>query len=359
MSDHLQSNQNPIDVSIVIPCYCSSAWLNDLVLQIGQVLSTQDLSYEILLINDASPDSTWETIQFAARSADNICGYDLQFNVGQFRTTICGLEHARGNIVVTIDDDFQYLPADIPVLLKPLFSDPAVDCVIGKYRSKKEHNLIRNLGSRFMGQLGSYMYGKPVDLQLSSFRAMRKEVAAAICAHRTSKPIIGPLLLQSTKRIINVTVSHQPRKAGRTGYSLARLVRITFDNIISGTTLPLKILSLLGFIAALISFLLGTGYLVRYLTGGIGVPGFATLVLLVIFFGGTTLFSVGLLGEYIIRIIQEVAHPPRYLVRGTTEHSAEASLKSECDHKEMVQPAAHLDREGNGHSHNLSNQTNE
>ena len=308
-------DDSSIIYSIVIPCYKSGKWLDDLVGRIEKVMQPLGEPFEIILVNDASPDDTWQAIERNAQSYPFVRGIDLLFNVGQFRALICGLEHSRGSYVITMDDDLQHPPEELTKLVTAMRERPELDCIMGAYEDKK-HDFIRNLGSRFMGKLNEIFYQKPPDLQLSSFRIMRRQVADAVCAHRTVKPIIGPLILRSTRRVGNVTVEHHPRTGGRSNYSLLKLVRTTLDNMISVSTLPLQFLSIMGFLCALGSGLLTAYYLLLYLIGHIAnVPGFTTVVLLVTFFGGMILLSIGILGEYIILIITQTSKPPRYFIR--------------------------------------------
>jgi glycosyltransferase involved in cell wall biosynthesis len=303
--------------SVIIPCYRSGPWLEALVDRVVSVMDAQGAPFEILLINDASPDDTWAAIERIAGRNPCVRGIDLLFNAGQFRAIICGLEHARGQFVITMDDDGQHPPEEIPVLIKALRSRPDLDCVFGAYR-QKQHGPIRNLGTLLREHLHEWLYGKPRNLQTTSFRILRREVAMAVCAHRTARPVIGPLILKSTRRIADVEVEHRPREAGASGYRLAHLLRIYVDNVIGASTLPLKCISTLGMLFATVSLVFGIIYLAGYLTGRILVPGFTTLVLLINFFGGMTLLSIGLLGEYVIRIISEVTRPPRYIIRNAT-----------------------------------------
>ncbi|MCA9064571.1 MAG: glycosyltransferase, partial [Planctomycetaceae bacterium] len=249
----------PIDVSIIVPCFRSAEWLPQLVTRIEDSLIGKH-DYEILLINDASPDSTWNVICELSRTRQHVAGPNLLFNAGQFCATLCGFANARGKLVVTMDDDLQNPPEEIPRLIHALTSTPSADCVIGAYRSKS-HSRMRNLGSRMIGFCNQHFYGKPPNLRLTSFRVMHRRIAKAICAHSTNKPIIGPLLLQCTSRIINIEVEHSPRFSGRSGYQLSRLIRMTFDNLISATTLPLKLISLLGLLSSASSTALGAFYL--------------------------------------------------------------------------------------------------
>jgi glycosyltransferase involved in cell wall biosynthesis len=305
----------PTTYSIVVPCFRSGKWLDDLVGRVGKVMKPLGEPFELILVNDASPDDTWPAIERNARSHSFVRGIDLLFNTGQFRALICGFEHARGRYVITMDDDLQHPPEELPKLITAMRERPELDCIMGAYEEKK-HGLIRNLGSRFMGKLNEIFYQKPPALQMSSFRIMRRQVAEAVCAHKTIKPIIGPLILKSTRRIGNATVEHHPRAGGRSNYSLLKLIRTTLDNVISVSTLPLQILSIMGLLLALGSGLLILYYLLLYLVGHIAqVPGFTTVVLLVTFFGGVTLLSIGMLGEYVILIITQTSKPPRYFIR--------------------------------------------
>lgn len=309
------------DYSIIIPCYRSGPWLEELVRRIGQTMSPAGHSFELLLVNDASPDDTWTVIERLACEFPFVRGFDLQFNTGQYRATICGLEHAVGEFIVTMDDDLQHQPEDIPTLINALKQSPQLDCVMAKF-PRKHQNWLRNLGSGFASWLFSILYGKPRNVFPSSFRVLRRGLAEAMYRHQTVNPAISPLLYRSTTRIGNVTIDHHPRESGRSGYTLFALIRIVVNNYFSASTAPLRLVSILGFCSAIGSIALGCYYLNKYLSNGIGVAGFTTLVLLLVFFGGLTLFAIGLVGEYLIRIMDEVRRPPRYSIRSTVEGSA-------------------------------------
>jgi dolichol-phosphate mannosyltransferase/undecaprenyl-phosphate 4-deoxy-4-formamido-L-arabinose transferase len=277
--------------------------------------------FEILLVNDASNDDTWPVIRRLAEANPRVQGLNLLFNVGQFRATICGMEHARGELILTMDDDLQQLPEDIPKLIRALRERPDVDCVIGSF-GRKHHSALRNLGSGLAARINEWLYGKPRRLKLTSFRLMNRITAEAVCRHGTVRPVLGALLIQCTPRIINVEVEHARRPHGQSGWTFRRLAGAVFDNVVSGSTAPLRLVTTIGLLCAMISAVLGVVYLSRYLTGAIQVAGFATLTLLIVFFGGATLFSIGLLGEYAARIVRETTAPPRYVVRDRAGRAA-------------------------------------
>lgn len=306
-----------VDVSIVVPCFRSGAWLPELVERLHAAMLQNTFAFEIVLVNDASPDETWDAIVGLAAVHPAVRGLDLVANVGQFRATICGLEHARGRFVVTMDDDLQHRPEDVPVLLGRLRDDPRVDCVVAAFPTKR-HGALRNLGSRLYHRIEGALHGARPGFRTSAFRAMRRPVADAIVAHRTARPVIAPLVLASARNVVNVEVTHEPRRRGRSGYRLVDLVGVARDTFVAGSTAPLRALALFGLATAAATGSLTAWSLWRRLSGGTGVSGVGAEMLLIGFFGGCTLLAIGLLGEYVARILAEVAGVPRWMLRDAT-----------------------------------------
>lgn len=305
-------------VSVVVPCYRSGAWLDELVHRVVAVLEgAVGGSFEIVLVNDDSGDETWEVIEKLAAEDTRIRGIDLLRNTGQFRALACGLAHSSGDVVVTLDDDLQHPPEEIPKLLDELDRRPDLDAVVGDYGDKR-HSMIRNLGTKLMAAIFSSAYGKPKDLKMGSFRALRRPVVEAMLEFGTIRPIPGALLLQTTRRISNVRVEHHTRTKGSSGQSMRSMVGSVLDNVLNSSTVPLRLMSAFGFLIAGIAAILLVFYLVRSIVGSV-LPGFTTLVLLTAFFGGTTLLAIGVLGEYVARLVAEATRPPRYVVRATTD----------------------------------------
>lgn len=304
--------------SIVIPCFRSAAWLPELVRRIDQVMRSQREDFEVLLVHDASGAETWQAIRDLAAQYPAVRGIDLMFNTGQYRATLCGLELARGRWVITMDDDLQHRPEDLPALIAAIHDRPDVDCVMGRFVAK-QHSLPRRVASRIVAWLYRHLYNKPKDLSPSSYRIMTSDLAKTICAHGTVFPAIGPLIYRSTRRIVNVDLTHDARPNGGSSHTVLGLTRILLDNFFNASTLPLRLVSGMGLLAAAASFVLAAVYLGRYFLHGFSVPGFATLVLLNLFFGGMMLFSIGLLGEYLSRLMHEVRRPPRYAIRAVAE----------------------------------------
>lgn len=306
---------NDLYISVVIPCYRSEKSIAELVTRLVKVAEAKKYKLQILLVNDCSPDGTLgELVRMVKKFPDSVEVVDLMFNIGQFKALMCGLENANGDYIVTMDDDLQHPPEEIPKLLNHLVSNSHLDVVLGK-PIKKEHKAYRNLGSLFVKFVNRYIFKIPKGLVMSPYRAMTKDLKDTLISHRTMFPIIGPLILASTKRIENIEVEHKPRVYGKSNYNLKKLISTTFDNIINFSSLPLKMISSIGVLGMSISIISSLFYLTRYLSGGVGVAGWTSSILTINFYGGLTLFSIGVIGEYLIRILFEVNGFPKYKIR--------------------------------------------
>jgi glycosyltransferase involved in cell wall biosynthesis len=307
-----------VKYSIVIPVYKSGAWLPELVERIGRVMDKVGQPFELILVNDASPDLvTWPAIEKAAAQHPWVRGVDLFFNTGQFRATLCGLSEARGEFVITMDDDLQHPPEEMPKLIEAMEKEPRTDCVFGRYQ-QKQHSGFRNFGTRLMSSLLSLLYDKPSGLETTSFRVMSRKLVDGILSCRMAHPQFGPMILRLTKNAANVNVEHKQRSEGRSGYRAAKLVSETFKSVINASTVPLRLVSALGIFLSVIPLFIAAYFLVVWITGGIAVAGFTSLILMVSFTGGLILFSIGILGEYIGRVIAEVSGPPKFIIRRET-----------------------------------------
>lgn len=310
MSEKYNENR----ISIVIPCYNSEKSITELVERIKKVEQKIDYSFQVILVNDSSTDNTLEVLKSLSSKYEDVKVVDMLFNVGQFMSTICGFEHAEGEYVMTMDDDLQHPPEEIPKLINAITENNDYDFISGIFKMKK-HNFFRNFGSWLVHRVDRIVFQKPKDMQFTAFRIIRKEIADALAEHHTMYPLIDPLLLKITRRVKNVQVSHEERKHGKSNYSIFSLMRLTFTHVLNFSTLPLKIISFAGLTVFLASIIASVFYLIRYFLGYITVPGWVTNVLLINFFGGLILFTLGIIGQYLIRIMYEVKGFPRYKVR--------------------------------------------
>jgi dolichol-phosphate mannosyltransferase/undecaprenyl-phosphate 4-deoxy-4-formamido-L-arabinose transferase len=315
-----------IKYSVIIPLYKSGEWLDELVLRLEKVFQSYDESFELILVNDASPDEvTWSKVQMLAFRHKWIRGFDMLYNIGQHNAIICGIEKSCGDYIITMDDDLQHPPEEIPKLINSIISNPDIMCVMGLYASK-QHSLFRNFGSWIFRLILRWFYGKAVDIKTSSFRIMRRELAEAIACFRTVRPSIGPITIQLTRKIMNVLVEHHPRQKGRSGYTLLQLVSRTIDAVIYTSTLPLRLFSILGFFLSLLTIIFSVIVFFLWESGHIQQPGYTSVILLITFFSGTILMGIGVVGEYISRVVREVSGPEKYkIIRETTNYKRDLS----------------------------------
>lgn len=302
--------ENGIPLSVVIPVYNSSVCLPDLARQLTATLDGLAQPYEIILVDDASPDESWSVIEKMAGDYPRLAAVRLMRNYGQQQATLFGLSLARGDIVVTMDDDLQQPPDQVPLLLEALVAHPEMDCVIGCY-SEKQHRWYRNWGSALIRALNRRAFHLPRDLCSSSFRALRRPVVDSLTRWRTRNPAMAALIYQTTRRIMNIPVKHAPRFAGRTNYSFYKQARLAFDYICNVSLLPLHAMAAVGagFCVFSVAFVIRTLY--RYYARHIDVEGWTSLIVMVSLSAGLILLALGIIGEYIVRILREVQGAPR------------------------------------------------
>lgn len=302
-----------IKYSVVIPVYNSGSWLEKLVEDICVVLD-ESREYEIVLVNDRSPNkNTWTVIKEICDKNKRVRGIDLQYNAGQFNALLCGIKHSKGSYVITMDDDFQHSPSEIPKLIQKI-QDKDCDCVIGSY-AHKEHHFIRVFGSGLVNHLMERIYRKPRDVQSTSFRIMKREFAQVLISYVGKNPQVGPMVFLADGDVENVLVEHHKREYGKSGYRPLRLVTETLNVIINSSTFPLDVVTLGGFGVAGLSFLIGIVYFILYITGKIKVPGFTAQILVTTFFSGVILLSIGVVGKYVGHIVKELIGFPAYMVK--------------------------------------------
>lgn len=301
-----------VELSIVIPVYKSEESLEELHSRLTAVLSKLTKAYEIILVNDCSPDNSLSKIKELNQKDERVKFISLMRNFGQHNAILCGFNYALGKYVVTMDDDLQNPPEEIPKLLDKI--KEGHDVVIGRPQVK-QHAVYRNLGSKLIGKSFEKIFNKPKQISMSSFRILTKSLVQAIIAVRTPNPMIDALILGNTLNIANVDVQHHVRKHGGTNYALSRSVKLAFNLLVNYSTLPLQFISMNGFVMALLGLASGIYVIIGKLLGTVQIAGWASTVALLSIFSGLILMSFGVVGEYLIRIIGEVAHFRQYVIR--------------------------------------------
>jgi glycosyltransferase involved in cell wall biosynthesis len=309
------------ELSIVVPTYRGAESLAELLERLQAVMAARAIDHEVIVVNDASPDGTWERLEQLAPDHPELLAIDLLSNRGQAMATLAGLAYARAEVVATMDDDLQQPPEELPILLDALAANPRWDAVVGTWR--RDHGAFRALGSWAHALVDRLAHGTPMSFRHTSFRLMRRPLVDALLAHETRTPVLGPLITQLSSQTHNVAVEHHERKHGASTITLRESVSRVLTNLIHGTTLPLKLLSRLGLLVAFAALVVALVFLVRWIIGTDAPPGWTSSFLATLFFGGMILFGIGLLGEYTSVVIKEVRRPPKWNVRvvlGRDEH---------------------------------------
>ncbi|MCA9603393.1 MAG: glycosyltransferase family 2 protein [Myxococcales bacterium] len=300
-------------ISVVIPVYRGAAFLEELHRRLATTLEAITPAYELVFVDDCSVDDSWAVLTKLAEGNAHTRLVRLMKNHGQQRAVLCGLEHAQGEFVVTIDEDLQHRPEEIALLYNEIRSSDA-DVVVGRFENKK-HGFVRGIGTRVVKWVASVTIGVPRDLDLTSFRIIRRKTVDEVLRLRNTNPVVGFLLYHVTHRFKNVVVNHDPRRSGKSGYTFKALVDYFLCMIIDYSDLPLRAVGYFGFGSAVMSVVLGVYYLQLYVRHRIGVAGFPTIVLLIILFSGLILMSLGIIGSYLLRILQSANVTRMYAVR--------------------------------------------
>lgn len=310
-----------MEYSVVIPVYNSGEWMDELIAAIQKVMDALDGKYEIVMVNDGSPKlDTWDIMLSMCEKYKHMKMINLQYNSGQLNALLCAMKNSSGKYVITMDDDFQHSPDEIPKLVAKI-KETNCDCVIANY-AHKEHNGFRKLGSKFANFLSHKIYKKPKNITSNSFRIMKRDLAVALTSYRGKFPQIGPMIFSLTRNIDVVTIEHKERKYGKSGYSVGHLITETMNIIINGSTFPIDFMAIFGFIVSGISFVIAFVYFILYIVGSTTVPGFTAQILATSFFSGVITFSIGIVGKYIGKIVKESSGFPPYLER-EIKHSKE------------------------------------
>ncbi len=301
-----------MDLSVVIPVYGSQASVRPLTERLLAVLDKLGRDYELIFVNDDSPDRVWdELVALQAAHPARITAIQLTRNFGQHNAIMCGFHEARGRFVVTMDVDLQHPPEEIPKLLDEI-ERTGLDVVYGRYDHKR-HRPWRNLGSLVMNLAYRKVFG--IDGEFTAFRIIRREIVQGALSYGLNFTFIDGLLAWNTRRVGGIVVEHQARQQGRSGYTLRKLVRLAFNLLTNFSLLPLQVSTLFGLFSALVGFVLGAVYLWYALFHGIAVPGYASTIIAVLFLGGVQLFAIGIIGEYVGRLHLNVNRKPQFRVR--------------------------------------------
>lgn len=300
-------------VSFVIPCYRSAQTIGRVVEEIDTTMkSLSAYHYEIVLVNDCSPDDTYEVIRALCRQRTDICGIDLARNFGQHAALMAGFRYAHGDVVVCLDDDGQTPADEVGKLLNKI--DEGYDVVYAKY-THKHHSGFRNFGSKINELMTRVMLGKPKELYISSYFAARKFVVEEMMCYTNPYPYVIGLVLRTTKNIANVEVTHRDREIGTSGYTIGKLLGLWFNGFTAFSIKPLRIATAMGCLVACGGFLYGIYTVIKKFVNPAVPVGFSAIMAALVFIGGMIMLMLGLIGEYIGRIYISLNNSPQYVIK--------------------------------------------
>ena len=299
-------------VSFVIPCYRSSKTIGGVVNEIESTMAQLAYEYEIILVNDSSPDDTFAVISALAEADGHITAVDLAKNFGQHAALMCGIRHSSGDVLVCLDDDGQTPADEAGKLLEKI--EAGYDVVYASY-DHKQHSGFRNFGSRVNAWMTAIMLGKPKELSLTSYFAAKRFIADEMLRYENCFPYVMGLVLRSTKNICNVPVNHRSREQGQSGYTLGKLLSLWMNGFTSFSIKPLRIATYFGALTAVAGFIYALIIVIRHFAVGMAPLGWSSTTALLLILGGVILLVLGLIGEYIGRIFMCVNASPQYVER--------------------------------------------
>lgn len=297
-------------ISVVVPVYRGAGTIPELVGRLAAVLPKAASQFEVILVNDGSPDNSWSVVESLCSQYAWVRGINLMRNYGQHNATLCGVRAARYEIIVTLDDDLQHPPEEIPTLLDRLCN--GADVVYG-VPQKRPHSWWRNQSSILFKRMLAWVMGTGSMRDIGAFRAFHTSLRQAFADYRNPNVILDVLLSWSTNRFAAVPVREDPRTISHSNYNFAKLFRMSLVVLTAYSTAPLQFASLVGFFFILVGLGVFVYVLSIYFLAG-SIPGFPFLASIIALFSGAQLFSLGIIGEYLARIFDRSMDRPPYVI---------------------------------------------
>lgn len=297
-----------IEISIIIPVYNSSSIIEELHKRISKVIL---ISHEIIFVNDCSKDESWDKIVSLSKQYKSITGINFRKNSGQDNALLAGLRIAKGNYCVIMDDDLQHNPDDILQLYNEC--KKGFDVCFANFTDRKQ-TLVKNIGSNTNGKLAEILVSKPKGIYLSPFKIINKSTVAEIAKFSGPYPYIDGIILTITQNLTQINVGHLPRLSGKSNYTFSKSVSVLMKLFTGFSVLPLRLATITGCVATIVGFVLILKYLYDYFISKNYIEGWTTVVVLIIFFGGLILITLGIIGEYIGRMYLTLNNKPQYSI---------------------------------------------
>lgn len=299
-------------ISVVIPCYRSEKMIGTVVAQVLETIRTrEEYDYEVILVNDGSPDNTWEVIRDLAEQNPYVKAINFSQNFGQHSALMAAYRNVTGDIILGLDDDGEHNPAEMFALIDKLAE--GYDYVCAEYETNQSK--FRSFGTWLNNLMAVTLIGKPKDVDFSSYYVMRRFIIDEIVRYKQPYPYVGGLLLRATKKIGTVPLVRRKRLYGTSGYNLSKMIKLWVNGFTAFSVKPLRVATAVGMLCAIAGFvwavilILSRFFLVDYVSGWV-----STIVCLV-FFSGMIMMMLGIIGEYIGRIYISINQAPQYVIR--------------------------------------------
>lgn len=300
-------------LSFVIPCYASSKTIEDVVKEIIITVNTlNNFIYEIVLVNDNSPDNVYNVIKKLCEDNNNIKAINLSKNFGQHSAIMAGLNNVNGDFIILLDDDGQTPIDEIGKFIEKL--EEGYDVVYGKYTHKK-HSIFRNLGSRINDIMAEILIGKPKNLYVSSYFACKRFIIDEIINYKNPYPYLYGLIFRTSNNITNVEVQHRSRVSGKSGYTFSKLISLWLNGFTAFSVKPLRMATITGIFISFIGFISAIYIILKKVLNPEVPVGWSSLISVQLIIGGIILFMLGLIGEYIGRIYISINNSPQYVIK--------------------------------------------
>jgi len=315
-----------IETSVVIPVYRSATILPRLVGRLAATLAEmhaplEGATYQVILVDDCSPDNTWPQIVELSKQHPWLKGINLRKNAGQHNAILTGLRYAEGKYIVMMDDDLQHDPSDIPNIIASLKAGN--DVCYAKFRAKR-HAMWKRVGSQFNSLVANRLLQKPKDLYLSPFKGIVRGVRDQMVRFSGPHVYLDGLILASTNRIATIEIDHYERPDGQSGYSLSKSISLWLKMATSFSIEPLRIASLLGLFFSVFGFLAAVALIIQRFTLNAMPVGWSSLIVSVLILGGIQLLALGIIGEYVGRVLLHVNGMPQAIIHSTLNLDSES-----------------------------------
>lgn len=302
-------------ISVVIPVYRCCKSLNNLYERLNKTLSMITDNFEIIMINDSSPDNAWESIKELAKKNDRVKGINLSRNFGQHKAITAGLDHAKGDWIVVMDCDLQDQPEEIIKLYNK--AQEGYNIVFGR-RAERKDSFFKKLGSKIFFKVYDYFTESKIDNTIANFSIISKKVLDNLNKLKEQNRSYPLFVNWVGFKRTEINIEHSQREEGKSSYTFTKLMNLAIDSIVSQSNKPLKLSIKIGFIVAFLSLFYGIVLILRYFIFSIPVEGWTSVMVSIYFIGGLLFANMGILGLYIGKVFDEAKNRPIYIIQETT-----------------------------------------